>query len=442
MIREAEKAEIAVVGAGISGLTLAYYLANSGRKVTVFERNRSVGGFLDSIDLNGTLIEKYYHHLMMNCNNVINLAKEIGMPDEIVWKDVRMGFLYKNRLFAFNGPWDLLNFKPLAFCERMRLGFGIFKLSMAKDWEYFDSFTAEELLRKNTGGESFEKLWKPLLKMKFGGAYKQVSGAWIWDRIKTRRSSQRLGKSKECLGYVKGGFRRIADRLAELIAAKGGEVLLSSPVIQISSLFGQSVNVCYGKDKNKSFSKLFSTIALPILVKTASFLPNQTVAMIQKIEYQNVVCVLIRLKKRLTGFYWINLVDDEIPFGAIVEHTNFVDASEYQGDHIIYLVKYCSKGDDFFIKDDPFVKDKAREALRKLSAGFSEKDIIKEEVFRDAFAQPVFCKGFAEIRNRLRECEEIDLADTSQVYPDSRSIDSAILLAKVKADYLIKNDQQ
>ena len=36
--------DVAIVGAGPSGLSAAYYLARSGKKVVIFERRLSVGG--------------------------------------------------------------------------------------------------------------------------------------------------------------------------------------------------------------------------------------------------------------------------------------------------------------------------------------------------------------------------------------------------------------
>lgn len=440
MIPKLKDGEIAIVGAGILGLSLAYYLANSGRRVTVFEKKASVGGFLDSVDVNGTLLEKYYHHLLMGFKDIISLANEIGMSDQIIWKQVRMGFQYKDKLYPFNGPLDLFNFSPLAFFDRLRFGIGIFRLSNIKNWEYLDKFSAEDLLRRQTGEESWSKIWKPLLKMKFGNAYGQVSAAWIWDRIKTRRGSQRFSKSREYLGYVKGGFRRLADRLSEIVVSKQGEISLSSPVSEISLFEGYGVRVSFAEGKQKSFSKLFSTIPPPVLLKAASFLPEQTAAMIEKIDYQNIVCVLLRLKKSLSGFYWINLVDDDTPFGVIIEHTNLMDPCEYGGENIVYLVRYCSVDDSFFNKDDGFIKDKARAALRKVSVDFSDKDIIKEEIFRDCFAQPIFCKGFAEIKKHLHDFKDITFVDSTQVYPYSRSTNSAASLAKNTANEFIKNE--
>ncbi|MCY4109077.1 MAG: FAD-dependent oxidoreductase [Chloroflexi bacterium] len=53
---------VAIVGAGITGLTAAYELAKRGIQVEVFEAHHEVGGELAVLEVGGTLVERYYHH--------------------------------------------------------------------------------------------------------------------------------------------------------------------------------------------------------------------------------------------------------------------------------------------------------------------------------------------------------------------------------------------
>ena len=54
---EQRKTDVAVIGAGISGLALAYFLVGKGLKVRVIEREDSVGGTIRTTRANGFLIE-------------------------------------------------------------------------------------------------------------------------------------------------------------------------------------------------------------------------------------------------------------------------------------------------------------------------------------------------------------------------------------------------
>jgi len=49
--------QVAVIGAGISGLACAYRLQRLGLDVTVFESNSAAGGMIDSVEQNGVLFE-------------------------------------------------------------------------------------------------------------------------------------------------------------------------------------------------------------------------------------------------------------------------------------------------------------------------------------------------------------------------------------------------
>lgn len=421
--------QIAIIGAGITGLALAYYLSKAGYRVTVFEKKEKSGGFLDSIPLNGGIfLEKYYHHIIGGFDELSSLLEDIGMGQDIVWEQARMGILCDRRVFPFNGIFDLLRFKPLSVMNRLRFGFNVFRLSRIKDWRKLDNYTAETILKEYCGEEAWRKIWEPLLKMKFGDNFNAVSATWICERVKARRKSQGIMKARERFGYINGGFYRIVARLSEAVRASGGEVLLSSEVTGI--YFNNNTAVVKCAEKEMVFSRVVSTIPLPYFLNIAGFLTPREVTCLKNVRYQNVLCLLVRLKRPLTEFYWVSIIAKDIPFVVAVEHTNFMKSSDYGGESIIYLVRYCSADDTFFNLEEAKIKERGIEALRKISVSFNQNDIIDMSVFRNECAQPVFVAGYADIKNDLSLVNKrVILADSSQLYPASRSTNSAVSLA-------------
>src|SRR3954447_5731799 len=114
---------IAVLGAGVTGLTAARRLALEGHAVDVYERWPGLGGQAATIDVGGGVrLERYYHHLFTSDVDIQQLVEELGMPDGIEWRPSSVAFFVNGRSHAFTTPLDLLRFSPLSLRSRLRLG--------------------------------------------------------------------------------------------------------------------------------------------------------------------------------------------------------------------------------------------------------------------------------------------------------------------------------
>jgi protoporphyrinogen oxidase len=88
--------EIAVLGAGVLGLTTALRLAQRGHGVTVYERENEPGGlasgFLIGQATNGPLagqevwLDKFYHHLFASDRHAISLIESSGLAEALDWR--------------------------------------------------------------------------------------------------------------------------------------------------------------------------------------------------------------------------------------------------------------------------------------------------------------------------------------------------------------------
>lgn len=147
--------KIAVVGAGIAGLTCAYELQKAGYDVTVFEKEPRVGGRMSSRKKNGLTFDIGANHLCGQYEHMQAYAKELGVPFE------KMRFDFYN-LFKKGQLMKILD--GVGALTKMRLAFEYFKITPKKHAGFFnlseaaqyDTMSAHDYLKKNLGHDAID----------------------------------------------------------------------------------------------------------------------------------------------------------------------------------------------------------------------------------------------------------------------------------------------
>jgi len=78
---------IAILGAGISGLSAAYALCKQGHKVTLYEAGSSAGGVIRSTIKDGYLAEHGPNSIMLNDARIKALLDDLDLTDDIITAD-------------------------------------------------------------------------------------------------------------------------------------------------------------------------------------------------------------------------------------------------------------------------------------------------------------------------------------------------------------------
>ena len=102
---------------------------------------------------------------------------------------------------------------------------------MTNNVEKLEEITAKDWLIKNCGNYIYETIWEPLLDQKFGNKKEEISMAWLWGKICLRSSS--LSLNREELGYLKGSFELLTNKLKEYLISNGVKICLNSEVNEI-----------------------------------------------------------------------------------------------------------------------------------------------------------------------------------------------------------------
>ena len=116
--------------------------------------------------------------------------------------------------------------------------------------------------------------------------------------------------------------------------------------------------------------------------------------MITGIRYQGTACALFGLSKKLMDdIYWLNIKAD-VPFGAVIEHTNFLPLSDY-GNHLVYVTAYFQDASDSLWKqDEDEVIDSYISGLESMFPGFSRDDVKWTKIYRRLDTAPVYETGY------------------------------------------------
>jgi protoporphyrinogen oxidase len=418
--------KVIVIGAGFCGLTAAYELGKSGADVTVLERDEEVGGLAGSFLVNGTPLEKFYHHWFTNDEHVMRLIRELGKQARVLVRPTRTGMYYASNFFKLSTPRDLLQFTPLAFPDRIRLGLLALRARRVNDWRQLENLTAAEWLREMGGDRVYRVVWEPLLRGKFGDVAEEISAVWFWNKLKLRGSSRGKG-GEEQLAYYKGGFSSLAGSLVEAIRDQGGEVLTGMPVAGLHVNAPHAIDV-EARDRIFAADAVIATPSLPIVADLlAPHAPASYVERLRRIRYLANVCIVLELDRSLSSTYWLNVNDPGFPFVGVIEHTNFEPNTTYGGRHIIYLSKYLPEADDLYKMNDPDLIAYSLEHLKRMFPSLTRKWVLDAHVWRAQHSQPVVERNYSKLIPEARTpMPGVYLATMAQIYPEDRGTNYAI----------------
>lgn len=419
------KTQVTIVGAGFTGLSAAYELVKKGVAVTILEAEAEIGGLAAAFDVGGEKLDRFYHHWFTNDLDVMQLVDELGLHDRIEINPTNTGVYYANNFFKLSTPWDLLNFTPLSFFDRIRLGLLALRARRVKDWMELEDKTAHEWLKELGGENVYRVVWEPLLKGKFGPYAEQVSAVWFWNKLKLRGGSRGKG-GEERLAYLKGGFVALADALVQKIDDLGGKIVLNAPVSAIKPS-GSTWQTACTEGVFKS-DHVIVTTALPLIANMIrGWADHSYVESLERIQYIGNICLVLELDRPLSKTYWLNVNDPSFPFVGVIEHTNFERPATYGGSHIVYLSKYLPHTDALYSMSADELLNYSLPHLQKMFPKLERNWIQNYHLWRARWSQPVVEKNYSMLipeENGPRD--GLHICSMAQIYPEDRGTNYAI----------------
>ena len=294
-----------------------------------------------------------------------------------------------------------------------------------KDSKNLRKISAVRWLKKWLGKEGYYALWEKLFKYKFFYYGQKVSASWIFKRI------NRLGRSRkflyEVLGYLEGGSKSLIDSIANKIQKNGGEIKLSEGIISIKLNVQGGGKISTNKTQY-DFEKIISTIPLPIFTSILknSAIPTKFIEPYSKINFIACACVILKLRKKVTNKFWININDDRFKIPGIIEFSNLRNLD----DHIVYVPFYMPFDNEDYGRSDKAFIDDSWACVRAINPKLKKSDLVSGVCNRYRFAQPICPIDYELKQAPIELMKGIFVADTTSYFPDDRGISESIKFGK------------
>jgi protoporphyrinogen oxidase len=419
---------ILIAGAGVMGLAAALDLLEDGHEVEVFEAAERPGGLAGSFDFGSVRAEKFYHFLCGGDRVYFRFLDRLGLSKRLRWRRTGMAVFRDERLHPFGDPLSLLRFSPLSPSSRLRYGLHVLSAKRRTDWKELENVPARDWLLEGAGEEAYRVVWEPLLRQKFADETDTISAAWIWSRIH-RLASSRNRVFQEWLGFLEGGSDAFVEALVEAVSAKGGRIHCASPIeklyLEDSRVLG--ARAC-GRDH--AADGVVSTIPLSFLLRIAPDLPSGYREQAVDLGNIGVRCIVLKMRKSLTPYFWIN-VNDDLPVCGLIEYTNLRPPASFGGETLLYSPLYVPASHPRYRSPEDEVLEETLECIARIVPGFDRSTVVDYRVFREPFAQPVcpvrFTSRLAPLRTPV---QNLVAADTTHLLPHDRSISDSLALAQ------------
>jgi squalene-associated FAD-dependent desaturase len=222
---------VAVAGGGLAGLAAACALADSGFRVTLFERRPYLGGRASSYEHPGTgeVVDNCQHVLFRVCTNLVEFYRRIGVEDKIRWFD-EMTFIEPGgrtstmRASPLPAPLhtapSFLRFPFLDAKDKLVISRAIAALTLTSQPDNGRSFL-EWCHRHSQTQTAIDRFWKPILVSALSEDLDLISISYAAQVV---RESMKSPAARH-MGVPSVPLTDLYNRAGDYIRARGGEIL-------------------------------------------------------------------------------------------------------------------------------------------------------------------------------------------------------------------------
>lgn len=409
-----------ILGAGASGLSAGWKLAQGGAEVTIIEKEPYVGGLGASIERGGAFFDFGPHTFFLDDDLVDEFYQVIKREEVNVFKvSAKIKFGNKYYFYPLDALDILIKLNPLValkclfdyFIASTKMKIRLPVDDSAESWiinrfgkslyqTYFETYTEKVWgLHPKFIASSFTEERIPLLSLReaFQSAFTKIISRLLKGELSSKRQYLKWGY------YPNKGSGAFYNKLANKILSLGGTIHLNS------NLKGVVINkhilkaISFEKDQNVETvdcDSAVSTIPLSDLINKVTPSPdNFIINASNSLRFRALVFVNLLVKKceifegRMTYFY-------NKTFNRISELNKFSDTLVPEGLTGLCAEITCDKGNEIWNADEPelcgrIIKELETEGL------ISKNDVMDAFVTRKEYGYPVADLNYEKNRKIL-----------------------------------------
>jgi len=385
--------KIGILGGGLAGLSLGYFLNSRNRDFLILEKNSETSGLLKSIQIDGFTFDAGGSHVIFSKNKeVLSFILSI-LKGNIVRNRRNAKILYKGRYVKYpfeNGLAELPkreNFECLYYFIQnyTKKEKGLLPSPKnLKEWFYymFGKGIAEKYLVPYN-----EKLWKfPLEGMDINWV-SRIPQPPLKDIIKSSLGIPTEGYRHQLYFYYPkfGGIQALAKALEEPIKNK---IITNFEVKKIKKEDGKWI-VSNGKAELE-FEKIISTIPLGELITILKDAPKEIKRTARELKFNSLITVGIGIDKpKVNNFSWVYIPDQEILSHRISFPSNYSPyVSPNKKSSILAEITYRD-GDEIGKMKNEEIVERTIEDLHTLKV-INKNDVVTTTAHRIKYAYVIY----------------------------------------------------
>ena len=398
--------DVIIIGAGPAGLTAAYELSDSDKKVLVLEKKPQVGGLAETKVFGDYRYDIGPHRFFTKNQEVYDLFLNV-LDKDAVEVNRKTRILFKNSYFDYpltpvNALFGLGIFESISIglsyiFARIKSYIGITKINNFEDW-VVDRF----------GRKLFNNFFKNYTEKVWGIDCSDIGSDWAAQRIKGLslstaikfalfpNSKKRPKTLVDKFYYPKLGAGMLWEKFEEIIINKNIDIAkekIVTDIVKKDQGFIVSFKDSEGNEKSEETKNIF--FSNPLLEFIDIFdgdVPQKVIESAKSLNYRNHISVHVTVDKKLFDDNWIYIHSPNVNMARIADFTNFSEAMSVDGNYPLTLEYFCFENDEIWNKRNDEIIEFGLKELRSI---FNvEFNVVHSAVSRSPKAYPVIKTGY------------------------------------------------